>query len=224
VHVEGIRHVSAVDVQFAHLLGYEIKLLAIIRSAGPARVEVRVHPTLIPMGNRLASTSGVTNSIVVRGHVVGDIEFSGPGAGGDATASAVLSDVAQAACQLRISRMAGWLCGAAARGNSRPRRHPPLIRSAGPRVVRIGDVISRYYLRLSVADRPGVLAQISSILGQATIGISSVIQPEGHAGASVPVGGPSCHRMAWRASPHRAGGPSRAALGLSAAMYIPSHP
>ncbi|MBI4025910.1 MAG: homoserine dehydrogenase [Verrucomicrobia bacterium] len=192
VHVEGIRHVSAVDVRFAHLLGYEIKLLAIIRAAGASQVEVRVHPTLIPMSNRLATTAGVTNAIVVRGHVVGDIEFSGPGAGGDATASAVLSDIAHAACHLRMIRATENPGSFHAQrgtdgGRLRPTHHRPLIGSLGPQIVSMGDVISRYYLRLSVTDRPGVLAQISSILGKTRIGISSVLQPEGHEGGAVPL-------------------------------------
>ncbi len=182
VYVESIRHVSAEDVQFAHQLGYEIKLLAIIRSLGKERVEVRVHPTLIPKSNRLAAIHGVTNAIVVRGHVVGDIEFSGPGAGGDATASAILSDIVQAASFLHSSSsilhpssfiphpfFSNWLC------------------TRGPYVIDINEVISCYYLRLSVTDRPGVIAQISSILGKAKIGISSMIQPEGHEGKTVPL-------------------------------------
>ena len=179
VHVEGIREVTSEDVRFAHQLGYEIKLLAIIRSPGASRVEVRVHPTLIPKANQLASVRGVTNSIMVRGHVVGDIGFSGPGAGGNATASAVLGDVAQAARYL-ANRMA------------RPRRDgaaPPLpcIEAHGPRVISIDRVVSRYYLRLSVTDRPGVMAQVSSVLGRSAIGISSIIQPEGHEGRVVPL-------------------------------------
>lgn len=176
VFVEGIRHVSGADVAFAHQLGYEIKLLAIIRAVDARRVEVRVHPTLIPESNRLASIGGVTNAVVVRGHVVGDIEFSGPGAGGDATASAVLGDIAQAAAHWRRAR-AG--CGEV--------MDAPWLGAKGPEVVDIASVVSRFYLRLSVADRPGVMAQISSILGRARIGISSIIQPEGHQGRAVPL-------------------------------------
>jgi homoserine dehydrogenase len=138
-------------------------------------VEVRVHPTLIPSRNRLASIRGVTNAIMVRGHVVGDIEFSGPGAGGDATASAVLGDLAEAA----------RFC-ATAYSSQRPRL-VPCINAEGPLVAPMDAVVSRYYLRLSVVDRPGVMALISSVLGQARIGISSIIQPEGHEGKSVPL-------------------------------------
>jgi len=172
VHMEGIRNVSSIDVQFGHLLGYEIKLLAIIRWQSENKVEVRVHPTLIPRTNRLAATRGVTNAIVVRGHVVGDIKLSGPGAGGDATSSAILSNIVEAATHLH---------------SSSDDRSPAYLCAKGPEVVPISNVVSRYYLRLSVADRPGVMAQISSILGKAHIGISSVIQPEGHEGKVVPL-------------------------------------
>ncbi len=172
VHIEGIRNVSAIDVQFAHLLGYEIKLLAIIQARARNEVEVRVHPTLIPRTNRLAATRGVTNAILVRGHVVGDIKLSGPGAGGDATSSAILSDVVEAATHSHPST---------------DDRLPSSLGTQGPGVVPIGKVVSRYYLRLSVSDRPGVMAQITSILGRAGIGISSIIQPEGHEGKVVPL-------------------------------------
>jgi homoserine dehydrogenase len=174
VHVEGIRNVSAADIQFAHQLGYEIKLLAIIRGINPKSVEVRVHPTLIPSANHLASIHGVTNSMMVRGDVVGDIEFSGPGAGGPATASAVISDIVQAASS----------CG---RNSSEFNGTTARIRPVGPSVAAIESVVSRYYLRLTVTDRPGVMAQITSVLGRAKIGISSVIQPEGHEGETVPL-------------------------------------
>jgi homoserine dehydrogenase len=182
VFVEGIRNVSVIDVQFAHLLGYEIKLLAIIRASSSGRIEVRVHPTLIPKTNHLASIGGVTNAVMLRGDVVGDIEFSGPGAGGNATSSSVLSDIFQAASYIACASSRckepdkGWLTGFLAS-----------IRPEGPKVVKMDEVISRFYLRFSVTDRPGVMAQISSILGKSQIGISSVIQPEGHEGKSVPL-------------------------------------
>lgn len=178
VHVEGIRGISADDIRFARQLGYEIKLLAIIRRAGTRGMEVRVHPTLIPQGNRLASIHGATNSIMVRGHVVGDIEFSGPGAGGNATASAVLGDIAQASLHI-VRRRAGITHKACASS--------PCLRSNGPQVLPIGQVTSRYYLRLLVANQTGVMAKISTVLGQARIGISSVIQPQGHEGKAVPL-------------------------------------
>lgn len=178
VYVEGIRGILSDDIRFAHQLGYEIKLLAVIRCAGTRGLEVRVHPTLIPRGNRLASIHGATNSIMVRGHVVGDIEFSGPGAGGNATASAVLGDIAQASLHI-MRRRAGVAHGACASS--------PCLRPHGPKVVPIGHVTSRYYLRLLVANQTGVMAKISSVLGRARIGICSVMQPQGHEGKAVPL-------------------------------------
>lgn len=183
VYVEGIRHVTSADVHFAKQLGYTIKLLAIIRPVDASHVEVRVHPTLIPLSNRLAAIRGVTNSIMVRGHVVGDIEFSGPGAGGDATASAVLGDLVEAATLLTCARNNGR----SAIGRGLATLFSPSIRGKGPKVVPIGSIVCRYYVRLSVVDRPGVMFQISSILGKAKIGISSIFQPEGHEGDFVPL-------------------------------------
>lgn len=179
VPVEGIRHVAVEDIRFAKRLGYAVKLLAIIRSLGHAEVEVRVHPTLIPSTNRLASIHGVTNAVMVRGSVVGDVEFSGPGAGGDATSSAVISDIMEAARHVVLKDERG--------GNTPLRQPPSAIGPVAPRVVPAESIVSRYYLRLGVADRPGVLARIASILGAAKIGISSVLQPEGHEGATVPL-------------------------------------
>ncbi|HXE42075.1 MAG TPA: homoserine dehydrogenase, partial [Candidatus Baltobacteraceae bacterium] len=98
IHVEGIRHVSAVDIKFAGELGYTIKLLGIVKKCSDAcRVQVSVYPTLIPNSHVLASVNHVFNAVFVRGDIVGDTLFYGRGAGKDATASAVLSDLADAA-------------------------------------------------------------------------------------------------------------------------------
>jgi len=182
IHTEGIRDVSKIDMQFAHQLGYTIKLLGIIKqskvqsrksSAGTAGVQVSVCPTLIPNAHVLASVNGVFNACFVRGDVVGDTLFYGRGAGKDATASAVLSDVADAALDLKHGGKV---------------RVPPFVAHArSGRVVPMDEIISSYYVRLSVVDRPGVLAKISAIFAAAGIGIASVIQPEGHEGESVPL-------------------------------------
>lgn len=181
IYVEGIRNVSKLDMQFAQQLGYTIKLLGIVKKAeakGPkgkagSRVQVSVYPTLIPNAHVLANVNGVFNAVFVRGDVVGDTLFYGRGAGKDATASAVLSDLADAALDL-------------AHGSHG--RVPPFVphERAGA-VMPIGDVVSRYYVRLSVVDKPGVIAKIAAILGAANIGISSVFQPESHEGESVPL-------------------------------------
>jgi homoserine dehydrogenase len=174
IHVEGIRSVSKLDIQFAGQLGYTIKLLGIVKKTSRnARTQVSVYPTLVPDSHVLASVNHVFNAVFVRGDVVGDTLFYGRGAGKDATASAVLSDLADAALDLKHG--CKW-------------RIPPFVphdREGG--VLPIDRAVSRYYLRLSVVDRPGVLAKIAAILGRTHIGISSVIQPEGHVGEAVPL-------------------------------------
>ena len=183
IHTEGIRDVSKLDMQFAQQLGYTIKLLGIVKRVEgrgskverqkTAGVQVSVYPTLIPNAHVLASVNGVFNACFVRGDVVGDTLFYGRGAGKDATASAVLSDVADAALDLK---------------NGGKVRVPPFVAHArSGRVMPLDEITSRYYMRLSVVDRPGVLAKISAIFAAAKIGISSVIQPEGHEGESVPL-------------------------------------
>ena len=175
IHTEGIRDVSKIDMQFAEKLGYTIKLLGIAKqiSGKKSGVQVSVYPTLIPNTHVLASVNGVFNACFVRGDIVGDTLFYGRGAGKDATASAVLSDVADAALDLKLG--------------GKVRVAPFNACAKKGRVMPLTEITSRYYLRLSVTDKPGVLAKISAILAGAKIGISSVIQPEGHEGESVPL-------------------------------------
>src|SRR5947207_4156954 len=184
IYVEGIRHISKLDIRFAGKLGYTIKLLGIVKKAastggasrnpnGCAPIQVSVYPTLVPNLHVLASVNDVFNAIYVRGDVVGDTLYYGRGAGQDATASAVLSDLADAALDLK--------CG------TRSRIPPFVPHEREGAVLPIAEVVARYYVRLSVIDKPGTLARIASIFGQSKIGISSVIQPEGHEGESVPL-------------------------------------
>jgi len=186
IHVEGIRHISAMDIKFAGELGYTIKLLGIVKRIADlgtnrksqivnhkCRVQVSVYPTLIPNSHVLASVNHVFNAVFVRGDVVGDTLFYGRGAGKDATASAVLSDLADAALDLKFGT---------------PSRVPPFVpHECKGAVAPIAEVVSQYFVRLNVVDKPGTLAKIAAIFGQSKIGISSVIQPEGHEGASVPL-------------------------------------
>jgi homoserine dehydrogenase len=181
IHVEGIRHISALDIKFAEQLGYTIKLLGIIKKVASGnrkadkdcRVQVSVYPTLIPNSHVLASVNGVFNACFVRGDIVGDTLFYGRGAGKDATASAVMSDLADAALDLKFGTK---------------HRVPPFVpHECDGAVVPLEDVVSQYFVRFNVVDKPGVLAKITAIFGHAKIGISSVIQPEGHEGESVPL-------------------------------------
>jgi len=194
IHTEGIREISKIDMKFAAKLGYTIKLLGIAKqicdsrltideSKGkPARkskianpksgIQVSVYPALIPSSHVLANVNDVFNAVFVRGDVVGDTLFYGRGAGKDATASAVLSDVADAALDLK---------------NGKIRVQPFVAHARDGHMMPIDEIVSRYYVRLDVVDRPGVLAEIAAIFAAANIGISSVMQPEGHEGESVPL-------------------------------------
>jgi homoserine dehydrogenase len=183
IYVEGIRHVSALDIKFASELGYTIKLLGIIKKVEgrgsrvegkcDCRVQVSVYPTLVPNAHVLASVNHVFNAVFVRGDIVGDTLFYGRGAGKDATASAVLSDLADAALDLKSGSQ---------------QRVPPFVpHECAGAVAPMDEVVSQYFVRLSVVDRPGTLAKIAAVFGAAHIGISSVIQPEGHEGKVVPL-------------------------------------
>ena len=174
VFVEGIRHVSALDIKYAGELGYTIKLIGTVKKLEDScRVQVSVYPTLVPNAHVLASVNGVFNAVFVRGDVVGDSLFYGRGAGKDATASSVLSDIADAVLDLKFATK---------------HRLPAFVpHECAGAVASIDEVVSQYFVRLNVVDRPGVLARIATIFGQSNIGISSVIQPEGEEGESVPL-------------------------------------
>jgi homoserine dehydrogenase len=164
VFVEGIEQLTANDIAFAERLGYRIKLLGIIKAEAETggEIEVRVHPTLIPERHVLASVNHVFNALAVKGDVVGETLFYGRGAGQDATASAVISDIVEAADALQSPRRNLGFMPHGLYGTCKP----------------IERIVSEYYLRLAVDDRPGVIAQIAGILGELHIGISSILQPE----------------------------------------------
>ncbi|MSR66628.1 MAG: homoserine dehydrogenase [Pedosphaera sp.] len=179
VFVEGIRPITQVDIQFAERLGFAIKLLGIVKTRPHSRranahgIQVSVYPALVPKSHVIASVGGVYNAVLVRGDVSGDTVYCGRGAGADATASAVLSDLGDAALDLKFGSNG---------------RIPPFVPNEdGNEVLPMDEVMNRYYLRLNVADQPGTLAKIAAILARTNIGISSVIQPEGHEGESVPL-------------------------------------
>jgi homoserine dehydrogenase len=163
--VEGISRITPADFKIASTLGFGIKLLAVItRNFATNELSVRVHPTLLPEGNVIANVSGVFNAISVTGDVVGTTLYSGRGAGQDATASAVISDIADAASLLKHGK-GGHLLGEV----TTPLRNN--CRLAPPESIR-----SRYYLRLTVKDQPGVLARVASAMAKHHVSIASVIQ------------------------------------------------
>jgi homoserine dehydrogenase len=172
--VEGISRITPADFKNAATLGFGIKLLAVIvRDFSTNELSVRVHPTLLPEGNVIANVSGVFNAVSVTGDVVGTTLYSGRGAGQDATASAVISDIVDAASLLKHGKGA-HLIGEATE-----------IRSSGCKLAPPEGIRSRYYLRLTVKDQSGVLARVASVTAKHGVSIASVIQgPAEKAGAA----------------------------------------
>jgi homoserine dehydrogenase len=173
IPVEGIAHLETIDTQFARQLGYVVKLLAVIKRAGE-RVDVRVHPTMLPEDELLAKVGGVFNAVVVRGDAVGETLYYGPGAGALPTASAVVADIAEIAESL----IEGGV----------HRAHPCGNRTLAPRpLLPIAEVETPFYLRFAAQDRPGVLSKISGVLGNHGISIDQVRQHGRHQGGTVPL-------------------------------------
>ena len=175
VYTEGITNVAAIDIQFATQMGYKIKLLAIGKQDN-GQIEVRVHPTMIPTSYQLAAVDGVFNAVRLTGDFLGPAMLYGSGAGMDATASAVMGDV------MAIAR--NLVSGAKMR--------TPIMGYCADQIVDLpikamSDIVSHYYLRFTTVDKPGVLAQISGVLGRHDISIQSMIQPERHAADAVPI-------------------------------------
>ncbi|MEW6167140.1 MAG: homoserine dehydrogenase [Pseudomonadota bacterium] len=170
IAVEGITAVTPQDIEIAQVFGYRIKLLGIAKRSR-AGVELRVHPTLIPDDTLLAKVDGVLNAVVVHGNAVGEVGFYGRGAGGDATASAVVADVLDIA-----------------RALSADARHAVPALAFQPEALRplpivpIRDAQSAFYLRLRVADEPGVLSQITAILAAHEISVEAILQREPRGG------------------------------------------
>ena len=158
VYHEGIEDLSPIDLAFAADFGYGVKLIAIAEQT-MGGVSARVHPVMIPVDHPLASIRGATNAIFIEGPSVGELLFAGPGAGGAPTATAVLGDVIDAAREA--------LAGA---------QVAPKIRFSPGELVPFGDVATKWYLRIEVDDRPGVLAQVAAAFGNAGVSIKSVWQ------------------------------------------------
>ena len=172
-YTEGISKLTADDIRYAEELGYRIKLLGISRrvdvaeNGGQAGIELRVHPTLIPTRRLLANVEGVMNAVLVKGDAVGPTLYYGAGAGAEPTASAVVADLVD------VTR----LHTADPEHRVPHRAFQPDSLSATP-ILPIGEVRTAYYLRLRVADKPGVLADITRILADAQISIGAFLQKE----------------------------------------------
>jgi len=165
-HVEGITAVQQTDIRYAEELGYRVKLLGITKRR-PEGVELRVHPTLVPATRLIANVEGVMNAVLVQGDAVGPTLYYGAGAGARPTASAVIADLVDVARLITAD----------------PEHRVPHLAFQPDQVTDIpvlpmDDVTSCYYLRLSVADEPGVLADITRILADERISIDAALQKE----------------------------------------------
>jgi len=166
VYTEGISKLTREDIRYAESLGYRIKLLGITRRA-PEGIELRVHPTLVPARRLIANVEGVMNAILVKGDAVGPTMYYGAGAGADPTASAVVADLVD------VTRL----------HTADPEHRVPHLafrpdRLADTRILPMDEVVTSYYLRMRVVDKPGVLADITRILADRTISIDAMIQRE----------------------------------------------
>ncbi len=169
VHIEGIRHISALDISFAEELGYRIKLLGIAQQT-PAGVSMRVHPAMVPVSKLLAAVEGVFNAVLMEGDFSGPVFCQGRGAGAGPTASAVVADLIDIA---RGSKIPVWGAAQSALAPSRP--------------VAISALTGAYYLRLMVTDQPGVLADVTAILREHGISLESMLQHGRKPGEAVPI-------------------------------------
>jgi len=165
-YIEGISKLEAADIKYAEQLGYRIKLLGITKRTDEG-VELRVHPTLIPTKRLIANVEGPMNAVLVQGDAVGATLYYGKGAGAEPTASAVIADLVD------VTRV----------HTADPENRVPHLAfqpnaMADLKILPMDEVITSYYLRLRVADKPGVLADITRILADEQISIDAVIQKE----------------------------------------------
>mgnify|MGYP000851697047 CR=1 FL=1 len=169
VLVEGIRNLSGMDVRYAAEFGYRIKLLAVVKRDRD-EVEVRVHPTLVPLTHMLASVSNVFNAAMVRGDLSGDTLYYGRGAGREPTASTVIGDIGDIARNLLAGKASRYRRGVCVANEGKLRMRPS------------AEVVSRYYVRLMVLDKAGSLGVMTTILGKHGVSILAATQkaqPEG---------------------------------------------
>lgn len=173
ISVEGIDKLDAADISFARELGYVIKLLAVGERIDDDRISLRVHPTLVSHDDVLAEVGGAFNAISVYGDSLGHALFYGRGAGAMPTASAVVSDLLSTA--IGVAPLAFAKLNAFTDTASRAAVMP------------VDDVLSRFYLRLSALDQPGVLARVTDVLGRHGISLVAILQHESDTGKHVPV-------------------------------------
>ena len=169
VHVEGIRRVTAMDIELAAELGYRIKLLGLARETRYG-IEQRVHPCMVKLDTPIAHIEGVFNAVVVEGDFVGTTMFQGRGAGQGPTASAVVADLVDVA-----------------RGRNMPAFVVPAARLADKKASPIARHVGAYYIRLMVQDRPGVIAAVSGALAKERISLESMLQRGRSQSGEVPV-------------------------------------
>ncbi len=165
-YVEGITRLSATDIRYAEQLGYRIKLLGITRRVANG-IELRVHPTLIPKNRLIANVEGAMNAVLVQADAVGATLYYGKGAGAEPTASAVIADLVD------VTRLA----------TADPEHRVPYLafqpnQMADTPILPMSEVTTSYYLRIRVADKPGVLADVTRILADASISIDAMLQKE----------------------------------------------
>ncbi|MEP3047423.1 MAG: homoserine dehydrogenase [Roseibium sp.] len=168
IFMEGITSITTADIQAADELGYRIKLLGVAQRTETG-IEQRVHPTMVPKTSAIARIDGVLNAVAVDGDYVGEIVLVGPGAGGNATASSVVADIADLA-----------------RGDNTPVLGMPACVLEDYERARMRLHEGGYYIRLSVYDRPGAFAEIARCMGEAEISLESIVQKR-HAAADAPV-------------------------------------
>jgi homoserine dehydrogenase len=165
-YIEGISKLDAIDIMYADQLGYRIKLLGITKHTAEG-VELRVHPTLIPGKRLIANVEGAMNAVLVQGDAVGATLYYGKGAGAEPTASSVIADLVD------VTRL----------HTADPQNRVPHLafqpnQLADLRILSMDEVITSYYLRMRVLDKPGALADITRILADEQISIDAVIQKE----------------------------------------------
>ncbi len=166
IFVEGITQITKLDIDFAKSLGYTVKLLAIYRDLD-GNLDLRVHPTLVPDDHLMASVNNELNAIFIKSDFVGDTMFYGPGAGRKPTASAIVSDIVDLGRDMTLR-------------NRVKSSNRSVNTNSLRKVVPLDHISNRFYLRLYTYDAPGILAQISGILGEEKVSISSVLQLETH--------------------------------------------